>query len=194
MIQRRDFIKGLCAVTALASVSLFFPLRVNAKHHNGFDLMDYLAKENSQDFDYLNSEKAKISFPLVKDMRGADEWRRVLSDDEFYVLREEGTERAFTSAYNDNKSEGIYHCRGCDLPLFPSVTKYESGTGWPSFWAPLDERLVGIKTDKKFFMTRTEVHCARCEGHLGHVFEDGPKPTRLRYCLNGASLRFEERA
>ncbi len=193
-LKRRDFIKGLCAVTALASASLFLPLRAYAKHHNGFDLMTYLAQDDNQDLRHLKEAITKVSFPLTKDIRGVDEWRRILNDDEFYVLREEGTERAFTSVYNDNKDEGIYHCRGCDLPLFPSMTKYESGTGWPSFWAPLDEKLIGIKTDKKFFMSRTEVHCGRCEGHLGHVFKDGPKPTGLRYCLNGVSLRFEERA
>lgn len=192
-MNRRDFVKGLSAVTAIASIGFLFPSSLKASHHQGFELMNYLENESKSDFDYLEMIKDNITFPLVKDTRGADEWRQILTDDEFYVLREEGTERAFTGPYWDNKADGMYHCRGCDLPLFPSVTKYKSGTGWPSFWAPLDKRLVGIKTDKKFFMTRTEVHCARCKGHLGHVFEDGPQPTGLRYCLNGTALRFEEK-
>lgn len=119
-----------------------------------------------------------------------DEWKARLSDKAFYVLREEGTERAFTSPLNDEKREGTFHCAGCDLPLFQSSTKYDSGTGWPSFYDVI-EGAIGTKDDNKLFYTRTEYHCARCLGHQGHVFEDGPAPTGLRYCNNGVALTFK---
>ena len=108
---------------------------------------------------------------------------------EFYVLREEGTERAGTSPLNDEKRDGTFVCAGCALPLFKSETKYESGTGWPSFYAPI-EGALGTKVDRKLFMARTEYHCIRCGGHQGHVFKDGPRPTGLRYCNNGVALDF----
>ncbi|HYE01179.1 MAG TPA: peptide-methionine (R)-S-oxide reductase MsrB [Alphaproteobacteria bacterium] len=119
----------------------------------------------------------------------AAEWKQVLTPEQFYVLREHGTERAGTSPLNAEKRKGTFHCAGCDLPLFASDTKYESGTGWPSFWQPL-ENAVGTSEDRSFFMTRIEVHCRRCGGHLGHVFDDGPPPTGLRYCMNGAAMKF----
>lgn len=122
-----------------------------------------------------------------------DQWRERLSPEAFYILREDGTERRFTSPLNDEKREGVYHCAGCDLPLFSSETKYDSGTGWPSFWQPLTGA-VGTKPDNSFFMQRTEYHCARCLGHQGHVFEDGPRPTGLRYCNNGLALTFRPSA
>ncbi len=118
-----------------------------------------------------------------------EEWRRILTPEQYYILREHGTERAGTSPLNREKRSGEFVCAGCGLPLFSSETKYESGTGWPSFWKPLDNA-VGTSVDRSFFMTRTEVHCRRCGGHLGHVFEDGPKPTGLRYCMNGAAMKF----
>jgi len=117
------------------------------------------------------------------------EWRALLTPAQYEVLRKHGTERAGTSPLNAEKRKGTFACAGCDLPLFSSDTKYESGTGWPSFWRPLPNA-VGTSTDKSFFMTRTEAHCRRCGGHLGHVFDDGPKPTGLRYCMNGLSLKF----
>jgi peptide-methionine (R)-S-oxide reductase len=117
------------------------------------------------------------------------EWRERLSAEQYYVLRAHGTERPGSSPLNAEKRAGTFICAGCELPLFSSETKYESGTGWPSFWAPLEDA-IGTSEDRTLFMTRTEVHCRRCGGHLGHVFEDGPPPTGLRYCMNGAALKF----
>jgi peptide-methionine (R)-S-oxide reductase len=123
--------------------------------------------------------------------RTKEEWKARLSDLEYRVMRQEGTEPAFSSPLHDLKTEGTYHCRGCDQPLYASEHKFDSGTGWPSFWAPHDPDMVGESQDNSWFMRRTEVHCARCEGHLGHVFPDGPQPTGLRYCINGVALDFE---
>ncbi len=117
------------------------------------------------------------------------EWRERLSDDQFRVLREEQTERAFTSPLDTEKRKGIFACAGCDLPLYSSETKYDSGTGWPSFYEPLPDA-IGTKPDNTLFATRTEVHCRRCGGHLGHVFDDGPQPTGKRYCMNGLAMVF----
>jgi peptide-methionine (R)-S-oxide reductase len=118
-----------------------------------------------------------------------EEWRRKLTPEQFRVLRQHGTERAGTSPLNREKRPGIFTCAGCGAELFQSATKYESGSGWPSFWAPI-EGAIDTSTDRSWFMSRTEVHCARCGGHLGHVFPDGPKPTGLRYCMNGAAMEF----
>ena len=119
------------------------------------------------------------------------EWRGALSPEAYRVLREHGTERAGGSPLNAEKRGGMFTCAGCGKELFPSSTKFESGTGWPSFFAPRDEAAVATTEDRSWFMRRTEVHCADCGGHLGHVFPDGPKPTGLRYCLNGAALDFK---
>jgi peptide-methionine (R)-S-oxide reductase len=121
-----------------------------------------------------------------------DDWRQRLSPEQFAVLRKHGTERAGSSALNREHRSGVFRCAGCGQELFDATTKFESGTGWPSFWAPL-ENAVETTTDRNFGMVRTEVHCSRCQGHLGHVFEDGPRPTGLRYCMNGVSLAFEPR-
>jgi peptide-methionine (R)-S-oxide reductase len=121
--------------------------------------------------------------------RSDDEWRKTLTPEQFRVLRQHGTEYANSSPLDKQYGAGTYHCAGCDLPLFASATKFDSGTGWPSFHTPL-ENAVGTSTDYKLIYPRTEVHCRRCGGHLGHVFDDGPKPTGLRYCMNGVALKF----
>jgi peptide-methionine (R)-S-oxide reductase len=118
------------------------------------------------------------------------DWRKLLRPAQYDVLRQHGTERPFTSPLNREKRAGIFACAGCDLPVFSSDAKYDSGTGWPSFWQPLDNA-VGLAEDNSFLMRRTEVHCRRCGGHLGHVFNDGPMPTGQRYCINGVALTFK---
>ncbi len=119
------------------------------------------------------------------------EWKKELTKEEYNVLREKGTERAFTGKYHDNKEKGIYYCAACGNPLFKSDAKFDSGTGWPSYYEPISSENVETEKDRSFFMVRTEVHCAKCGGHLGHIFNDGPKPTGLRYCINSVSLKFK---
>jgi len=133
----------------------------------------------------MGRKKDDTVWPL---QRSEAEWREQLSDEQFHVTRQAGTERAFSGPYWDSKSEGTYHCVCCDAPLFKSATKYDSGTGWPSFWEPVSEDAVADRPDNTLFMKRTESVCANCGAHLGHVFPDGPPPTGLRYCMNGTAL------
>jgi peptide-methionine (R)-S-oxide reductase len=121
------------------------------------------------------------------------EWRELLSPEQFHVMRQKGTERPFSSALNDNHKDGIYHCGACDAPLFTSANKFESGSGWPSFWNPVSPEAIVAHEDTSHGMRRVEVMCATCGAHLGHVFPDGPRPTGQRYCINGASLGFSEK-
>jgi peptide-methionine (R)-S-oxide reductase len=163
MIDRRILLGSAAGLTALAA---FRWLRIPEA---------FAAAEKKGDFEIKKTDA---------------EWRAQLSSAQYDVLRKEGTERPYSSPLNNEKRKGTFACAGCDLPLFASETKFESGTGWPSFYQPL-ENAVGTTTDRTFGMTRTEVHCRRCGGHLGHVFDDGPKPTGLRYCMNGLSLTFK---
>jgi len=140
--------------------------------------------ETKEETSYVNNYKGE---KLVK---SEEEWKDQLSEKEFYVLREKGTERSGTGPLLNEKRAGTFVCNGCQLPLFDSETKFESGTGWPSFYAPVVEENIATATDYHIGYARTEIMCARCDGHLGHVFKDGPKPTGLRYCLNSVSLEF----
>ncbi|MCH1551222.1 MAG: peptide-methionine (R)-S-oxide reductase MsrB [Pseudomonadales bacterium] len=128
---------------------------------------------------------------MTKVIKSDDEWQKILSRDDFEITRRAGTEPAFTGIYNNEKTPGVYQCKCCDAPLFDSDTKYDSGSGWPSFYAPIDEQAVATHEDMTLGMRRIEVTCARCDAHLGHVFPDGPQPTGLRFCMNSASLNLE---
>ena len=165
MVTRRSILLGTAGVAAVAAASLGAAKWWNSR-----------------------ATAADAHFEVTKTPA---EWRKTLTPAQYAVLREADTERPFTSPLNDEHRKGVFACVGCDLPLFASETKFNSGTGWPSFWAPIDPTHIGTTVDRSLFMTRTEVHCARCGGHLGHVFPDGPPPTGLRYCMNGVAMKFE---
>ena len=166
MIDRRTLLTAGVALGALMTV-------------NQFAEAETMTTTTAQDIDYRKLTDA--------------DWRKRLSPTQYDVLRKHGTERPGSSALNHEKRKGTFACAGCDLPLFSSDTKFESGTGWPSFYQPLPDA-IETTSDRSYFMVRTEVHCKRCLGHLGHVFDDGPKPTGLRYCMNGVSLKFVPQA
>ena len=173
MIARRDVLIGGAALAALGV---------------GFRKMTSEATADSTEAGRTMTTAATTAdneFTRITDA----EWKKRLTADQYYVLRKHGTERAGSSPLNAEKRKGTFACAGCAQPLFSSDTRFESGTGWPSFYKPLPDA-VGTKQDRAFFMTRTEVHCDRCLGHLGHVFEDGPPPTGLRYCMNGVAMTF----
>ena len=165
MFTRRQFAQG-----GLASLA-------------GFTTASYLSADKSKAADASPSQKV---FPVTKT---EEEWRKVLTPAQFKVLREHGTERAGTSPLNEEHRDGMFRCAGCEQAVYSSKTKFESGTGWPSFYEPLKDA-IATSVDRSFFSTRTEVHCSNCGGHLGHVFDDGPKPTGLRYCMNGVAMKF----
>lgn len=154
-----------------------------------FGLAAFAASLISRD-DKATAAGPKITFEITKP---PEEWKKILTKEEYYVLREHGTERAGSSSLDKNYAAGMYHCAGCNLPLYSSDTKFDSGTGWPSFWKAVDNA-VGTKSDNSLFTTRTEVHCRRCGGHQGHIFPDGPKPTGDRHCINGVALKFIAKA
>jgi peptide-methionine (R)-S-oxide reductase len=158
-MRRRDVVLGGTGLVGLAAL---------------FELLPAMSEVQAETFEVMKSDA---------------EWKQALSPDQFRVLRHAATERPFSSALNDEHRRGAFHCAGCDLPLFASETKFDSGTGWPSFYAPL-ENAVGVQSDFSMLMRRDEVHCRRCGGHLGHVFNDGPQPTGKRYCMNGVAMRF----
>ena len=135
----------------------------------------------------MKNKTQKQAYPLAK---SDEQWRKELTPEQYEILRKKGTERAFTGEYWDNKEEGTYVCAGCAQPLYSSQTKFESGTGWPSFWQAVSENAVATEDDSSWFMKRTELLCSNCGGHLGHVFNDGPQPTGMRHCINSASLKF----
>ena len=166
-------------MTVLAACMILLPL--------GCSSQDETVSSQTSTY-FLDSAGDTIEYIALSDA----EWSKRLTSAEFDVLRKEGTERAFTGEYWDNKKKGVYICAACELPLFESKTKFKSGTGWPSFYEPLDEAYVAQESDRSLGMLRSEVHCHRCGGHLGHVFDDGPKPTGLRYCINSVSLKFKE--
>ena len=161
MLSRRQFLLAGGAVLALGATARHWPGPANAAATNAT-------------FEVTHTDA---------------EWKKLLTPEQYKVLREHGTERAGSSPLDHEKRAGIFQCAGCQLPVYSSKTKFDSGTGWPSFWAPLDNA-VGTSEDRSFFMVRTEVHCRRCGGHLGHVFDDGPPPTGKRYCMNGVAMIF----
>jgi len=148
---------------------------------------------NGSFFLFLSKNRKAKGKKMIKKITKPDsEWKKILSDEQYHVLREKGTERAFTGKLYENREEGMYYCAGCGNPVFSSETKFDSGTGWPSFYAPVSDKNIDLEEDKSFGMRRTEVVCSRCGGHLGHVFDDGPDPTGLRYCINSCSLSFDK--
>jgi peptide-methionine (R)-S-oxide reductase len=189
-MNRRFFLSTSIALGAVALVSRLplFSDAAEATHDGQLKSNvdnDLSASPNS----LLQGEKAK-SKGIKKVIKTDAEWKSQLTPEQYNVLRQEGTEYAYSSPLNDIHDKGVFECAGCGLPVFSSAQKFDSGTGWPSFWAPIKKENVKEEADKSLGMTRTKVSCAQCDGHLGHVFDDGPRPTGLRYCMNGVALKF----
>jgi len=180
-MNRRFFISSSIAVGGFALLSRL-PLVSQTTQGRNFNNPNSSIQDKSE------------SKGLKKVNKTDAEWKSQLTPEQYDVLRHEGTEYAFSSPLNDIHDKGTFICAGCELPVFSSAQKFDSGTGWPSFWAPIKKENVTEETDKTLGMTRTKVSCARCDGHLGHVFDDGPKPTGLRYCMNGVAMKFVKQA
>ena len=182
-LTRRAFLTLGLSLAAGAAVGCVAPVRQIAPTPNP----DETAKDEAR---YAAPPIAPEAWTAASVERSEEAWKDLLSPEQYDVLRDQGTERAFTGRYYNTKAEGRYHCAACGNPLFSSEHKYDSGTGWPSYWAPISERYIETEEDRALGMVRTEVRCARCGSHLGHVFEDGPDPTGLRYCINSIALNF----
>ncbi len=178
------------ALLAAGCVAVFF-LWFNRSASNS-SVQEKIQQINYDESDLAKEKPMSTEDQKLRTLPQTDaEWRKILTPDQFYVLRKKGTERAFTGPNWNSKEHGIYRCAGCGQPLFSSDAKFDSGTGWPSFYQPIAEANVAIHEDNTLFMSRTEVVCSRCQGHLGHVFDDGPQPTGLRYCMNGMALELD---
>ena len=177
-------IKIIIGLVLIALVALFWRLAPSEQSVSEI----YLSKMNNPDSTKQNGEMME-----EKVIRTEEEWKEILTPEQYYVLRQKGTERAFTGEYDKHFEKGVYKCAACDNVLFESDTKYDSGCGWPSFFTPLAKDRVIYEEDRSYGMLRTEVMCAKCGGHLGHVFDDGPDPTGQRYCMNSVSLKFEKK-
>ena len=189
-MNRRFFLSTSIALGAMAVVSRLPLFSDIAEATHGSNLKSKVDRDLSANPNSLRQgEKAK-SKGIKKVIKTDAEWKSRLTPEQYNVLRHEGTEYAYSSPLNDIHDKGVFECAGCGLPVFSSAQKFDSGTGWPSFWAPIKRENVIQEVDQSLGMTRTKVSCAQCDGHLGHVFDDGPKPTGLRYCMNGVALRF----